>query len=435
MPWFGSMILVFMFLVILVVLGMPIGFAVGLVGVVGAIFVSGFGISLHNISTFYISNMTNYPIIAIPLFILLVELAAEGGITHKLCDVSLKILGRFPGGLAVACTVAGAVFGAISGAASVAAVVMADMFLPDAMQRNYNKSFIIGVIAASGTLSLVIPPSFVLIVYGIVAQVSIGKLFMATIIPGVITTVLFVTYIVIRAIRDPSLCPPPPHVPWKERIRVVAGGWEIGVIIFIVLGGVYWGITTVTETAAVGCFVAFVISLALRRLNFTSASAALKRATEICGFFFVLFVGAFFFQHLLIALEIPQHITTWFADLNLSAFQTILVMLLLCFLLGSFMDTSALLFIMVPLFLPTLKAQEVDLIWLGITINLVAMMASILPPMGVNLLVLQNPGKPHGITLGPIIRGAWPFMFLIAITLVLVMVWHPLITWLPSTMD
>ena len=432
MPWFGSMLLIFMTLVILVVIGMPVGFAVGLVGVIGVFFVSGFSTLLGDIPLLYVSNLTIYSLIAIPLFVLLVEFAAEGGISQKLCDVSIKIMGRLPGGLAVACTVAGAVFGAISGASSVASIVVADMFLPEAMNRNYDKSFIIGTIAAAGTLSLIIPPSFVLIVFGIVAGVSIGDLFMATVIPGIICTTLFVIFIAFRAARNPYLAPVPPPVPWKEKIRAVGRGWEIALLIFIILGGVYWGVTTVTEVAAVGCLGALIITVAYRRLTLSKASAALKKSSEICGFFFMLFIGAFFFQHLLIYLQIPQHITTWVAELNLSSLETVLAMQILCFALGTFMDTSALLLIMVPLFLPSLKAQGVDLVWLGVSLNMVAMMASICPPMGINNLVLQNQGKPYGITLGQILRGSWPFMFLILITLVLTMAWHPLATWLPG---
>ena len=150
----------------------------------------------------------------------------------------------------------------------------------------------------------------------------------------------------------------------------------------------------------------------------------------------MLLIGAVFFQHLLIFLEIPQEITTWVADQNLSSFQTVVAMLVLCFALGTFLDTpSVILFIVIPLFLPTLRSQGVDLIWLGVLINLVSMMASLCPPMGVNLLVLQNPGKIYGITLGNIIRGSVPFMGLILITIILVMAWHPLATWLPSKMN
>lgn len=434
LPWGVSGAIVLTALIVLLAIGVPIGFSLGLVAVTGLIMVNGLDSTLSDIAVKSYSEVTNYVFIAFPLFVLMAEFMSQGGVGKRMIDMTQKTLGRLPGSLALVSIGASTIFAAVCGSAAVGAVAISDLLLPECMQRKYDKTLIAGTIAAGGTLSILIPPSFMLILWGIIAEVSIGELFVAGIIPGIIVAVVFSGYIIFRSVRNPSLCPMAPETTWKEKGKALVGGWEIAVIIIVVLGGIYSGIATVTEVASLGALSALILALAHRSLSLPNMIEAFKRSGELIGFFVIIFIGAELFKHLLTYLEVPQGIATTVVDLDLSPIVLVIVIQLIFFILGCFMDAPSVTLITLPLFLSSLQVMDIDLIWLGIVVTISAMMANITPPVGFSLFILKGVGEQYGITFGQIVRGSAPFIALLTFIIALLLAFPPLTTWLPNTM-
>lgn len=434
--WAISFILIIVALLLLFTIGVPIAFAMGLVAVVGLLMLPGAGMDtiLNEFTSLTYSKVTPSIFICLPLFVLMTEIMSQSGMSRRLIELSHQTMGRLPGSLAVVAIVASTIFGAISGAAALGAMAMGDMLLPECMKRNYDKSLISGAIAAGGTLSIMIPPSFILILWGIIAKVSIGKLFMAGIIPGIIIAIMFCIYIVIRTKRNPSLAPMQPATSTKEKILALGKGWHVAVIIFIVIGGVYSGIASVTEISGVAALSAIILALITRSLTLSSMYTALRKTAEMITMFIMLLIGAYLLIYLLNRLDIPLNISEWVIDHKLTAIQLIIITQLLFFLLGMFIDAGSVMLIVLPLFLPSLRELEVDLIWLGVIISVSTMIANLTPPVGINLFIVQSVGRPYGITFVHVARGIVPFILIMIVGMALVLAFPPLATWLPSMM-
>lgn len=436
MHWALSCLLIVVALLTMFAMGVPIGFAMGLVGLGGLLLTDGFEYVIDVAASVTYQKVTPYIFVTLPCFILMTEIMAHGGISNKLVEMAHKTMGRFPGSLAVVTIIASTIFGAISGAAAIGALTVSDMLLPECMKRNYDKSLISGAIAAGGTLSIVIPPSFMFILWAIIADVSIGEQFMAGVIPGIIIAILFIIYIVVRAKRNPALAPSPSvTLSNKEKVVALLKGWQVGLIIFVVIYGVYSGVATVTEVSGVAAATAFILALVHRSLSISGIYHSLKRTAEMLAFFVMLIVGAYLLIHLMGYLEIPQNIAEWVIDHKLSAIQLVIVTQVIFFILGMFIDAGSVMLITLPLFLPSLNELEVDLIWLGVIIGISCMIANITPPVGLNLFIIQGVGKSHGITLEHIIRGVIPFILIMVLGMIIVFAIPSLATWLPSTMN
>jgi len=435
MPWAASGILIFSVLVLLLLAGIPIAFAMVVLGITGLLFTEGLDGTLNFVNTQVFHYASRYTFLAFPLFAILVEILTHTGLSSKLIDIAQKTMGRLPGGLAVVCVGASTIFGAVCGSTLVGTMVMTDTLLPECTKQNYDRSFIAGTLAAGGNLSALIPPSFLLIFWGIIAEISIGDLFMAGIVPGIIIATLFIIYIIIKAKRNPEMAPPPPRYKRREAAISILKGWDLVVIIFVLLYGIYFGVANLTEIAAVTTAFAVIITVAERRLNVSVLYAALRRAAEMVGSIIFILIGVGVFMLLLNDLRIPYEIASWVNDANMSPVLLVIVVQILFFVLGMFIDPMSLILICLPLFLPALKAADVDLLWLGIVVSISCMIANLTPPVGFNLFIVQGAGAPYGLKFTEVVRGSIPFILLMIIGMALVIAIPSLATWLPSTMN
>ena len=435
MPWQLSWFLIFALLIALFCIGVPIGFAMVVVAMAGLFLSDGFNSLLDVLGFYTYHKATPYVFICIPMFVLMTEFMTHGGISTKLIDMAHKLIGRVPGSLAVVTVVASTVFGACCSSTVLGAMIMSEMILPETTKRNYDNSLIAGTIAAGGTLSVLIPPSGTLILWGIIAKQPVDKLFIAGIIPGILAAAVFITYIVIRAIRNPALAPPVPAVPLKEQLLSIAKGWDIIILIVVVLGGIYAGVADVVEISAVGALIALIIGLFHRKLNFSNIYTSLTRTGSMVASFIILIIGAFLLINLMSILRIPTHLSEYFLDANLSATVLVIAIMLMFFILGMFIDSASVLLITLPLFLESLEALNVNLIWLGIIVTLNAMIATLTPPVGLNLFVIQTVGKRYGVNFTTVVRGSLPFIGLLFVVMLIVWIFPSIATWLPSTMD
>lgn len=435
MPWQLSWFLIFAALIILFSIGVPIGFAMVAVAMAGLFLSAGFDYVLDITAFYTYRRATPYVFICIPMFVLMTEFMTHGGISTKLIDMSQKLIGRVPGSLAVVAIVASTVFGACCSSTVLGAMIMSEMILPESSKRNYDNSLIAGTIAAGGTLSVLIPPSGTLILWGIIAQVGVDRLFIAGILPGLLAATVFIAYIVIRAIRNPALAPPVPAVPMKEQLLAIAKGWDIILLIVVVLGGIYAGVADVVEISAVGAIFALIIGLFHRKLNLSTIFASLTRTATMVASFIVLIIGAFLLINLMSYLRIPFNLSEFFIDANLSPTILVIAIMVMFFVLGMFIDSASVLLITLPLFYESLVALNVDLVWLGIIVTLNAMIATLTPPVGLNLFVIQTVGKRYGVSFTTVVRGSLPFIGLLALVMVIVWIFPSIATWLPSTMD
>ncbi len=433
--WLLSAIIVFGLLIFLFAIGMPVGYALGFVTVSILLLTQGPTYVTHMMTSYAYTELSQFLFICFPLFILMTEIMAHGGISRRLVEIAHKVMGRFPGSLAAVAVMASAVFGAVSGAAAIGVITISDLLLPETMNRNYDKSLIAGAIAAGGTLSFIIPPSFMLILWGIISGESIERLFMGGVIPGIMITIMFVIYIVIKTKRNPDLAPLPLPTSTREKMVALVKGWDIALIIVVVIGGVYSGISTVTEIAGVAAFAALLIALAHRELNPKKMMIALGRTAELMAVFFIIILGAYFLIHLLGVLEIPRSVTEWVTSADLSATQLVIVVMVLFFILGMFIEAGSVMLIVLPLFLDSLNDLGVDLTWLGILVAMSCMIAELTPPVGFSLFVIQAVGRPHGINFEQIVRGVIPYIFMLIFAIALVIAVPEIATWLPSTMD
>ncbi|MFC1925661.1 TRAP transporter large permease [Chloroflexota bacterium] len=434
MHWLTSFSLIVIVLMTLFIVGVPIGFAMGLTGVLALLFSGGRGMEhvVNNIPTVFYGKTINYLFVIFPLFILMTEFMAYGGLSKKLVSIAYIVMGRIPGSLAVVTVTAATLFGAICGSAGIAAMAISDMLVPECMERKYDKALISGAIAASSNLSTIIPPSFVFILWGIIAEISIEELFFAGIIPGLIIASMFIIYIMIRAKRNPALAPLPPQTTVKEKLKAASTGWDVALIILIILGGVYLKIATITDIAAVAALVTLIIVLARRSLPLSGFLGALRRTAAMTSFFIILLMGAYFLIHALGVLQIPREISEWIISHDFTALQLIIVIQIMFFILGMFIDPGSVILVSLPVFLKSLNALDVDLYWFGVVIAISCMIANLTPPVGVNLFIVQGVGRPYGITFEHVVRGTIPFILLMIVGMALVLAFPELATWLPG---
>lgn len=433
--WALGFILIIASLLALFIIGMPVGFAMGTVAIGWLLIGAGPDYVINLVTSYTYNNVTAYTFVCFPLFILMAEVMAHGGISRRLVEVAYKVMGRIPGSLAAVAVIAATIFGAVSGASAIGTITISDMLLPECMKRGYDKSLISGAIAAGGTLSYIIPPSFVLILWGIVADVSVERQFMAGIIPGLMIAAMFIVYIVVKTKRNPDLAPMPPAAPLKEQMVTLGRGWPVAVVIFIILYGVYSGKATVTEVSGIGALAAVVLALAHRELSRRSMLNAFTRTAELFSSFIIIIVGAYLLKHLLEYYIIPERMSSWVINADLSSTYLVIAIMAIFFILGMFIEASAVMLIALPLFLPSLNALDVDLIWLGVIVGVSCMIAELTPPVGFSIFIIQAVGKPHGITFVHVVRGVVPFIVLLIVAIALLIIFPDIATWLPSTME
>jgi len=416
----------------LALLRMPLAFAMGLVGFGGITLTRGLHPALASTAQVVYETGFAYTLSVIPLFILMGNFVARAGLAHELFQAAYAFIGHFRGGLAHATVAACAGFGAICGSSIATAATMSKVAYPSMRQLGYSASLSSGVMAAGGTLGIMIPPSTIMVIYGIITETSIAKLFAAGVIPGVLTALALMIGISVITSRDPEHAPPGEHTSWPDRWRALRGIWGVALLVVVVLGGIYGGLFTATEGAGFGAAGAFLFALARRRLTWTILYQVLVESARTTAMLFTLLIAATIFANFVNFTTMPNDLKDWITHLGLSPTMIIGAMMLIYVVLGTVMEELTMVLLTIPLFFPIVTGLGFDPVWFGVLIVMIVQIGLISPPVGMNLFVL-NALLPE-VGLRQIFRGCWPFVLIMIFMLGLLIAFPQLSLWLPSLM-
>jgi tripartite ATP-independent transporter DctM subunit len=373
--------------------------------------------------------MNSFTLTAIPLFILMAEILLESGLSQRIFRGLSQVVRFLPGGLLQTNIAGCAVFAAVSGSSVACAASIGTVSVPQLRQRGYDMSLAAGTLAAGGTLGILIPPSIALIVYGTFAETSIAKLFLAGIVPGLILTGLFMLYIGIRAVLNPSLAPKDNSGSTTAWLAVVNDVMPFSVMIILLMGSLYSGIVTPTEAAALGCCIAWLVSKIWGDMSFSTLRRAMRKSVIATGSILFVVYAAFLFSYAIGMAGIAKEISEGVTQAGISREMFLLFVILALTILGCFVDSMGMMVITVPILLPSLHVYNIDPIWFGILIVLLVELGQVTPPMGMNLFVIKN---ISGESLSSVIRGTMPFYGLYLLLMALIYFFPQLVLWLPG---
>jgi tripartite ATP-independent transporter DctM subunit len=417
-------------LLALLFLGMHIGLAMTLVGFVGYALVVNFNAAMGVLRNVPATQASNFALVVIPLFILMGNFAFASGMSESLYNTGNKWLSRLPGGLSCATIAACAGFGAICGSVPATTATMGAVAIPEMRRFRYADSLTTGSVAVGGTLGIIIPPSTPLVVYGIIAEQSIGRLFLAGVIPGVILTIILCATVVAMVKRNPSLAGESVGYTWRERLASLKGLTWMAVLFVSVFYMMFSGIFTINEAAAGGAFLALLIALIRGRLPWKVFASVMKDSIKTTSMVFLVLIGAVIFGNFLAITRLPMTLADLVASLAVSKYVIFALIVVIYVILGCFMDALPMIMLTVPIFLPIVTKLGFDPIWFGVTIILIMQMGCITPPVGLSCYVVS--GIARDIPLSTIFRGAVPFVLAILLTIVIVTALPGLVTWMPG---
>ena len=434
--------------------GVPLGFALILVGAVGFALVrsamvggalvgwgdagvtvdwpslSG-GLAMAGQQMFDVS--TNYGLTVIPLFVLMGAFIHRADLSAELYDAANAFLGHRRGGLAMSTVAACGGFAAVCGSSIATAATMARVAMPSMRRYGYADSLSTGAIAAGGTLGILIPPSVPMVIYGILAEADIGKLFIAGVLPGILLAGLFIGAVAVQTAIDPAKGPPGERMPARLRLRALMQVWGVVLLFAVIIGGIYLGVFTPTEAAGVGASGAFLFAVLRGKLGLHGTFDALVESGVTTGMIFVVTFGALVFSNFITIAGMTSAITEWIESLHAPPLGVVLAMCLIYVILGCVFDSLAMLILTVPIFVAIVKPLGVDLIWFGIIVIIVVELGLITPPIGMNVFVV-NSAIPD-VSVWTIFSGVWPFLIAMLLGLALIIAMPPLATFLPSLMN
>lgn len=420
-------------LLLLLFLGMPIAFVMMFVGFLGISYLASVHAALPVVANTVYETAAYYPYTIIPLFILMGAFAGGAGITAKLYGSFDKWFRKLPGGLGIATIAASAFFAALSGSSVAAAAAMGTIAIPEMRRFKYDPALAVGVVAAGGTLSFLIPPSLGFVVYGMLTEQSIGKLLVSGILPGLVLSLSFIAVIVVKVKLNPVLAPVTPgHVSWKEKIRALGGVWETMLVFFIVMGGIYLGFVNPTEAGAIGATALFVIVISKLKLTWRGLSTALVEATRISVLVLFLVAGANVFSYFLALSTIPASVSAWMASLQISPYAVLSLIVLIYVMLGCFLDAISMMVLTMPVIFPVVKTLGFDPIWFGVVCVMMMEAGLITPPVGLNVYTLA--GVVKDVPMATIFRGSMPFLCAMIGVVILITIFPGIALYLPSMM-
>jgi tripartite ATP-independent transporter DctM subunit len=425
-------ILGFVTLFVLMLLRVPVGMAMGLVGVSGFAYLVGGGPALKIVGHTTMRTVTDYNFAVIPLFLLMGAFATTSGMSRELFRAANTFVGHLKGGLGIATIAACGGFSAICGSSVATAATFSKVAYPEMRRFNYPQSFATGVIAAGGTLGIMIPPSTVLAVYGLITEQDVGKLFVAGIVPGTLAVIMYIVTISIIGAARPGHLPAGPRHTWKERLASLRDVWATVLLFAFVIGGIYGGVFTATEAAGAGAGGAFIIGLLRGRLSRTDILAALLETTRTTAAIFTILIGALLFGYFLTITQTPQKVTEFLTGTGLGSYGILGIILLMYLVLGCLMDALAMIILTVPIIFPVIKALGFDPIWFGIIIVMTVELGLIHPPVGMNIFVIKS--VIEDVKISTIFYGVLPFIITDLIRLAILVAFPIIATWLPSHM-
>ena len=419
-------------LLVFMALGLPIGVSMGAVAVVGLALVTNVEAALSRLAHTAFSMTANYFTAVIPLFVFMGELAYISGLTREAYSAAYKWLGRLPGGLAIATIGGCAGFAAVCGSSEATALTMGSVALPEMRRHKYDPRLATGCIAAGGTLGILIPPSMAFVLYGLITEQSIGRLFLAGIFPGILLASLFMITIFIWAKRNPSLAPGGPKTSWREKLTAFKDIWGVVILFLVVMGGIYGGILTPTEAAAAGAFSAFLIALVRRRVTRQNVITSFMNTLVVTGFVFVIIIGAVLFGYFMAASGLTTALTEFVVGLPFSRVGILIFILAFYFILGTAMDEYAMVLITMPVLFPVILSLGFDPIWFGVLVVIMMEMAMVSPPVGMTVFVIK--GIARDVSMYTVFWGAMVFSGAMAVCIAILIAFPQIALFLPNAM-
>lgn len=417
---------------VLLTLGMPIAFTMALVGFAGFSVLTSATVAFNMVAKEIFNSFSSYNLSVIAMFVWMGFLSYYSGIGTRLYVLAYRLIGHLPGGLAVATQVACAVFGAICGSNTATAATMGAIALPEMKKYKYDMSLATASIAAGGALGVLIPPSVIFIVYGVATEQSVGRLFMAGIIPGLLLMVLYIITILILTYRNPLLGPPGPKAVWSEKVQALKGGLGEVLFVFAVsMGGLFAGWFTPTEAGAVGAAGVLIVALLGKSLSREQFNKSLIDTTRTTAMIMLMIAGAMIFGRFMAICRVPFEVARWAGNLDLPSFAVMGIILMIYLILGCFIDALALVLLTVPIFYPVVvNTLGYDPIWFGVIVVLVVAMGVITPPVGMNVYIIK--GVAPDIPLETIFRGIWPFLAAVIVCIFILIAFPAIVTFLPN---
>ncbi|MEW6665336.1 MAG: TRAP transporter large permease [Thermodesulfobacteriota bacterium] len=422
----------FLFLVILLLLGIPIGFALGGAGMLGIWIVKGsWDVVMATLKAVPFNTVGDYNLTTVPMFILMAFFSSSSGLARDLYTAASNWLSHIRGGLAIATVFACGVFGAMSGASVAAAAVMANVAIPNMRRYGYSEALAAGAVGVGSTLTILIPPSVPMVIYGVATQTSIGALLIAGVIPGIVLAVLLAACVVAWVTISPSHAPETVKTPWPERWKSLAHIWSSLLLIILVIVLLYSGVATPTEVGAVGAFAAALIGVFTRRLSWGSALHALRETIRTSAMIFIIMIGANLFGYFMTMSQVPQNLVAAVMEMEINRWVIIVGITVGYFVISMFMDEIPLLLLTLPLSFPLVSAAGFDPVWFGVLSVMMVSMGLVFPPVGMVAFVVAATSK---VDLMKVYRGTGILIVAIFIATALIMIFPEIALWLPATM-
>jgi len=425
-------IVVFIALFVLLALGLPIGFAMGVTGFVGSLMLIDADAALALLGQTAYETVITYNLSIVPLFILMGYFASNSGLSEGLFQACNTWLGHRRGGLGLATIGGCGAFAAVCGSSLATAATMTQVALPEMKRFNYDDRLATGAIAAGGTIGILIPPSVILVLYGILTETNIAELFLAGFIPGILTVIAFMLTISVVTRLDPEIGPRGEATTLRQKLMAFKNVWGTVVLFILVMGGIYFGFFSPEEAAGIGASGALALALIARTMTWQVFLNCLMETVRTSAMIFTILIGAILFNNFLILSLVPDAIGGWIQGLALPSTAILLIILLIYLVLGCALDSLAMILLTIPIFYPVVANLGFDPIWFGIVVVMVVELGLITPPIGMNVFIIK--GMAPEVPLGAIYKGVLPFVIAQLLLIALIVAWPDLATWLPSTM-
>lgn len=421
-------------LLILVALRFPIAYGLLMVGTGGLVYLFGLGDAVHYVPFQLYSYLAKFTWLAVPLFLLMGYFVFYTGVSHDAYESARLWVGRLPGGLAVATFAASTLLGAACGSGLASAAALSKIAIPEMIASGYDKRLSVGVVASASSLALLIPPSVLLIIYGVITETSIGKLFIAGIIPGLVFATVCSIGVIVWARLFPASAPTyKESVSWRQRFYAIPKLWGIALLFAVVIGGIYTGLVDATEAAGLGAFVAMVICIALRKLNWSTFKEALLETVSATSMIFLLIVGAGVFTTLMSISGMVELFTNLVISLDFPVWGILGMLVILYVILGTILDTVSMMILTLPFVIPIMVTQDINFLWFGIILIVVTEIGSLTPPMGLTIYVMKGVLGDQ-ISIGEMFQGCLIFILFDLIIIAILIAFPILVTWLPEMM-
>jgi len=416
----------------LFILRMPVGLSMLVTGFLGTAAIRGWSGALPSLSSETFAIASFYQLTVIPMFVLMGNIAGASGMGRDLYNAAYAWIGHVRGGLASATIVACAFFASLCGSAAASAVTMGRVALPEMKRFNYDDALATGTVASGGTMGFIFPPSAGLVIYGLLTEQAIGRLFLAGVIPGVILTILFLITIQIVTARRKNAGPPGPRASFAERLATLRQSITIIVVIVATIGGMYIGLFTPIEASGFGACLTLLVAMARRKLSVKVLKAIVLQTMRTSATIFLILMGAYVFIPFMTLSQLPEIMVKFLLSFDIGTTGLLVVIIVTYLLLGTFMEDISMLILTLPVVMPVLKAHGVDMIWFGVIAVLIIQMGILSPPVGLNVFIVK--GIVPDVPMYTIFRGIWPFWYAMGLLIVLLLIFPQLALFLPNTM-